>query len=716
VSPLAAIARHYTRLDPRSLGLFRIVLGVALIADWAQRWEHRVAFYSNDGVLPNHAHIFHMKNEGRVAWSALHAFSTAGEAAVGLAFILAFYVLLTIGWKTRVFQVLSLVGMVSLAGRNTLTEGPGEALAIAILGVTLFLPLGTAFSVDAILGRVRLARETKAEQLLDRSTLHTDAELQQARLPGYSPHSIAAFGALALVSAVLLTNWKLQSGPAWRDGTALARALDVFMIASPAGFSMRDSSLLGPLTRVVHASQWLVPLLLLVPIARGASRGAAALLLVLYGSVYAWLTSYRLFGLCFVAMAALVLSQDTWERWLTRHDPRRARTVIFDVDCGICFWLSKVIRRWDSRRHLLFQGNGAFSSEEGAAPPELSLWDAKTASIVTREMPEGITAKLVEETVVVVRADGSFATRGAAIAEVMRALPGGALPAALLSLGPFATLRDRLYDAVARRRTAISVELGLSACGVAVMRRPVTLKVDVPPSRLLRFRVQAAAREALALIFVGAVLLQGLQANQIGPKISAKALEPVAWWTRATGHWALLAPEPPTTESQLVVDAQTREGGKIDLMTGQEATVSFDRPYRLGRQWAEYLVRSREAEQKEAAAGEREVVGPSKRRYFSRRGAKFEPAEQNAILGGADAFWITQPADGSGAPEVERLFRHARGGGVLNPSIAPLIKTPVQSRPAGKEPPRREPDLQDPPPEEPAQEQRLRFPESPSQE
>ena len=165
------------------------------------------------------------------------------------------------------------------------------------------------------------------------------------------------------------------------------------------------------------------------------------------------------------------------------------------------------------------------------------------------------------------------------------------------------------------------------------------------------------------------------------------------------------------------MDAQTREGGKIDLMTGQEPTVSFDRPYRLGRQWAEYLARSREAEQKEAAAGEREVVGPSKRRYFTRRGAKFEPAEQNAILGGADAFWITQPADGSGAPEVERLFRHARGGGVLNPSVTPLIKTPTnQARPAGKEPPRKEPELQDPPPEEPPQEQRLRFPESPSQE
>lgn len=717
MSPVAAIARHFTRLDPRSLGLFRILFGAALIADWAQRWEHRVAFYSNDGVLPNHAHIFHLKNQGRLVWSALHAFSTQGEAAVGLGFILAFYVLLTIGWKTRLFQLLSLLAMISLSARNTLAEGPGEALAIALLGVTLFLPLGTAFSVDALVGRVRLARETKAEQLLDRSTLPSDATVQRARLPGYSPTSVAAAGSLALLAVVLLTLFKLQSGPAWSDGTALHKALNVFTVASPAGFSLRDSGLLGPLTRALHAAQVAVPVLLVVPVARGVARGAAAGLLVLYGGAYAWLTTYRLFGLCFVAAAALVLSQDMWERWAQKHDPRRARTVIFDVDCGICFWLSKVIRRWDTRRHLLFQGNGGFSREEGAAAPELLVWDDKSGKSTSRPMPEGIDAELVESTVVVVRPDGSFVTRGAAIAEVLRALPGCALVAGLLSLRPLAGLRDRLYDAIARRRTAISVELGLSACGVAVHTKPVTVEVEVPPARRLRFQLEAASRELLALAFVAAVLLQSARANGVGPQLNNKALESIAWWSRATARWDVLAPEPPTTESALVVDAQTRDGRKLDLMTGQEPTLSFDRPFKLGRQWAVYLERSHAEELKPSAEGEREVIVPSKRRYFTRRGAKYEPNEQNALLTGADAFWVTQAADGSGEPEVERLFRHARGGGVLNPTAVPLIKTPLQSRPAGKESPRKEPDLQEPEPEEPEPgEQRLRFPESPSQE
>ena len=38
------------------------------------RWRYIKDFYSNEGVLPNHNHIFLLHDQTRV-WSALHAFS-----------------------------------------------------------------------------------------------------------------------------------------------------------------------------------------------------------------------------------------------------------------------------------------------------------------------------------------------------------------------------------------------------------------------------------------------------------------------------------------------------------------------------------------------------------------------------------------------------------------------------------------------------------------
>ncbi|NUP11279.1 MAG: DUF393 domain-containing protein [Polyangiaceae bacterium] len=706
------IARHFTRIDPRSLGLFRVLFGGALIADWLQRWQNRIAFYSNDGLLPNHAHLYQLKNSGRLVWSAMHAFSTPGEAAVGLLVILFFYVCFTIGWKTRAFHVLSLASLVSLSARNTFSEGPGEALAIALCALTLFLPLGTSFSLDAALAKIRLARETKPQHLLSPAALHTEAEAQRGRLPGYSPHSIAAIAVLGLAVLVLLTLAKLQSGASWKDGSALHNALNVYMVASPRGFWLRNSGLLGPLTHVVHASQWLVPILLVVPLVRGIARGGAAVLLLIYGLTYGLLTRYALFGGCFVALAALVIAHDTWDRFATKHVAKRVRTVIFDVDCGICFWLCKTLRRYDTAGHLVFQGNGEFppsGSEEPGTRPMLLFRDDKTKKIVERPMPEGIDSALVERTVVVVRPDGSFATRGAAVVEIFRALPGFGWLGLALSLPGIAALRDRLYDVVARNRTKLSVEMGLNACGVQSVTKDVPLKDPVAPSTELRFRAQALVREIAVATIAIAIAIQSFQANGVGPKVKTTALEPVTWWTRATSRWDVLVPEPPALESKLVVDVVTKTDRKLDTMTGTEATISFDRPYRLGGQWAIYLERVTKEDNK--------ALSDALRKYLTRRGPRYEPPEQNQMFAGTDAFWITKPALEETPITAERLFRHARGGAVLNPIVAPYVTTPQTTSPIGRrdqrEAPRPEPDLQE---DEDPKEQPLRFPESPGQE
>jgi len=55
------LSNRYLRIDPRSLGLFRVLFGFVLLGDLCRRWQWLPAFYSNDGVLPNHNHLFNLR-------------------------------------------------------------------------------------------------------------------------------------------------------------------------------------------------------------------------------------------------------------------------------------------------------------------------------------------------------------------------------------------------------------------------------------------------------------------------------------------------------------------------------------------------------------------------------------------------------------------------------------------------------------------------------
>ena len=100
---LRLLKQHFLRIDPRSLGLFRIAMGGALLADLFHRWDWLGAFYANSGVLPNHNHLFVLR-EKEPLWSLLHAFSTDGENFAGFVIIAIIYLAYMLGWGRRRFR------------------------------------------------------------------------------------------------------------------------------------------------------------------------------------------------------------------------------------------------------------------------------------------------------------------------------------------------------------------------------------------------------------------------------------------------------------------------------------------------------------------------------------------------------------------------------------------------------------------------------------
>ncbi len=132
---------------------------------------------------------------------------------------------------------------------------------------------------------------------------------------------------------------------------------------------------------------------------------------------------------------------------LARRAGRRASDgptleCFFDADCGICFQLARLLARMDRLGQVEL----------------LSNRDAE-------RLPEGVTAELIEETIVVrdIARDRRY-TRATAIAVLCRALPLGWPAWALLSLPGLGFLWNGLYDLVARNRRRISTALGMAAC------------------------------------------------------------------------------------------------------------------------------------------------------------------------------------------------------------------------------------------------------------
>src|SRR3954471_24128125 len=93
-----ALRDHYLRIDARSLGLFRLTFGLVLVYDLLRRWRYLRDFYSNEGVLPNHNHLFDLRETGQV-WSLLPACSSPGENFVAFAVILWIYVCFLIRFR-----------------------------------------------------------------------------------------------------------------------------------------------------------------------------------------------------------------------------------------------------------------------------------------------------------------------------------------------------------------------------------------------------------------------------------------------------------------------------------------------------------------------------------------------------------------------------------------------------------------------------------------
>ncbi|MES1206291.1 MAG: HTTM domain-containing protein [Pseudomonadota bacterium] len=259
LSRLAMFLRdRWFSIDLRTLGLFRIVFGLRLLIGLMQdTWDgNLVAFFSNDGVLSNHFALF-APIQPR-AWSLLFAVSSPAEVAVAFLAIAAVYVLYTIGWKTRLMQILVIVCFISVVNRNLLLQDGGSFVTTVLAVWTAFLPLGARFSLDS-----RLARQE----------MGAAPPPVAGRAERYV--SFACFAVLLQIAVIYLFNAANKYGPSWSSGTAVHYVLwqnrmntffaGILRLHEPGWFS-------PVMSRATLIFEWTAPALILTPILQTWTR------------------------------------------------------------------------------------------------------------------------------------------------------------------------------------------------------------------------------------------------------------------------------------------------------------------------------------------------------------------------------------------------------------------------------------------------------------
>ncbi len=298
-------------LDLRSLALFRILLGLCLIADLLLRLPQIDAFYTDSGVLPR-ADVLRAL-EGSWAIS-LHLIS--GQWVVQLVLFLATLVCavgLTLGYRTRLSAAGAWALVVSMQVRNPLIFHAGDDLFRMLLFWSMLVPLNERFSLDRALNSI--ARRS-ANTLLSPATL-------------------------GLMFQVCLIYWWTAAAkmhPVWlTDRTAVYYALQLDQFTTPLGKALLElPALLPVLTTATLVLEFFGPLLVLSPFWTAPLRLLAVfafttfhagLGVTLHLGLFPWLciAAWMIFlpGVVWDRLALRRSLVVRWPTWLTAIRPAR---------------------------------------------------------------------------------------------------------------------------------------------------------------------------------------------------------------------------------------------------------------------------------------------------------------------------------------------------------------------------------------------------------
>ncbi|ARS91602.1 hypothetical protein B1756_00230 [Natrarchaeobaculum aegyptiacum] len=275
---LAVSAREYVldcfRIDARSLAVFRILVGVLIVADVFLRARNFSFYYTDGGVVTQRVA---RENTPEYAISVYYLTSDPSLIAGLLGLQVLFALALIVGYRTRTATILSFLFVVSLDHHNPFVLSYADTLFRLLLFWAIFLPLGERWSVDAV---------------------HAD------RVPRRSVVGVASALALGQMVFMYVLNGVHKSESAlWRSGEAAPLVFGIDEMTFLLGDVLREFPTLltygGMLWFYMLLGGWLLVAL------RGRLR--LPLLVLFVGGHLSFALTVRIGAFAYVALAGLAL-------------------------------------------------------------------------------------------------------------------------------------------------------------------------------------------------------------------------------------------------------------------------------------------------------------------------------------------------------------------------------------------------------------------------
>ncbi|MCU4926222.1 HTTM domain-containing protein [Halobacteria archaeon AArc-dxtr1] len=210
-----AYLRNCVRIDTRTLAVFRVFLGLLIVADMLLRSRNFSFYYTDDGLVPQEL-ATSVTSEGAFSFY----FMTSNPDLLAALFVIQalIAVQLIVGYRTRLATILSFLFVISLDHHNPLVTSYADIIFRLLLFWAMFLPLGERWSIDAV---------------------HRD------RAPRASVASIASFLILGQMVFMYVVNalHKVQSS-LWREGDAAPLVLGLDEMTYLIGDIVREFSVL----------------------------------------------------------------------------------------------------------------------------------------------------------------------------------------------------------------------------------------------------------------------------------------------------------------------------------------------------------------------------------------------------------------------------------------------------------------------------------------
>lgn len=244
--------------DARVLSIGRILIAFIILVDLIYRYQNLVAHYTNEGVLP--ALVLKEYYPFYQYYISIHNFfDTISGQKILFGFHFLITLLLLIGYKTRIFTLLSFVMLLSLHHRNPVILQGGDDLLRITLFYMIFLPWGRFYSVDSIVEKNSIKKD------IDFSWIYVVFLLN--------------------ISIVYLFSAFLKDAAEWRDsGTAIYYALSLDTLRIGIGNVLyKNFILMKILTGVVYYFfEIIVPLLLIFSFNLFIRNFSAMMIIVLH--------------------------------------------------------------------------------------------------------------------------------------------------------------------------------------------------------------------------------------------------------------------------------------------------------------------------------------------------------------------------------------------------------------------------------------------------